>query len=92
MIPLDELATKGFKAGKGCDYCLHTGYSGRVGLYELLEINKEIHDLILDHASSDRIREAANKEGFRDIVTDGIEKIFDGLTTFDEVLRTTRTT
>ncbi|MFC1595174.1 GspE/PulE family protein [Patescibacteria group bacterium] len=86
------LEKRKFKVGKGCDICIGTGYVGRVGLFELLELNKEIHDLILTHAPAERIREAADKQGFRDMIIDGIQKVFDGATSFEEVIRTTRIT
>jgi type IV pilus assembly protein PilB len=84
---LDEMA---FRQGKGCESCFQTGYSGRIGIFELLKPNKEIHDLILSHQSSERIKTAAEKDGFRDMITDGIDKVFVGITTFEEVLRTTK--
>jgi type II secretory ATPase GspE/PulE/Tfp pilus assembly ATPase PilB-like protein len=70
--------------------CFQTGYHGRIGIFELLEMNKEIHDLVLSHASSEEIRSAAEKYGFENMIVDGVNKIFTGQTTFDEVIRTTR--
>jgi len=87
-----ELEKYKFRVGKGCGKCFQSGYLGRVGLFELLTPNKEIHDAILDHASSEQIEAVAFKSGFRDMVTDGIDKVFKGITTFEEVLRTTRNT
>jgi len=84
---LDEMT---FRRGKGCELCFQTGYLGRIGIFELLKPNKEIHDLILSHQSSESIRAAAEKDGFRDMITDGIDKVFSGITTFEEVLRTTK--
>lgn len=86
----DNLTKMRFKYGSGCDRCFGSGYHGRVGIYELLEMDKEIHDLVLSHASSDEIYTAAKKKGFESMVVDGIRKIFQGKTTFEEVLRTTR--
>jgi type IV pilus assembly protein PilB len=87
---MKKLARLGFRRGAGCAACLYTGYSGRLGIYELLELNRELHDLVLSHASAERIKAVAQKTGFRDMVADGIGKIFAGQTTFEEVLRTTR--
>ena len=87
-----ELEKQKFRVGKGCEKCFQTGYLGRVGLFELLTPTKEIHDAILNHASAEQIEAVALKNGFRDMVTDGIDKVFDGVTTFEEVLRTTRNT
>ncbi|MES2287703.1 MAG: hypothetical protein V4547_18580, partial [Bacteroidota bacterium] len=85
-----KLASTNFLAGRGCKECLQTGYSGRIGLHELLELNKEIHDLILQHAPAEKIKAAAIRSGFKDIIENGVDKIFSGLTTFDEVLRVTK--
>lgn len=87
---LNNLDKETFWQGKGCEYCYQTGYSGRIGIFEFLRPNKEIHDLILNHQSADSIKAAAAKEGFRDMVTDGLVKVLAGLTTFEEVLRTTK--
>ncbi|MBI4114403.1 MAG: type II/IV secretion system protein [Candidatus Niyogibacteria bacterium] len=88
----DGLAHHKFARGKGCKACLKTGYLGRTGIYEVLEMNKEIHTLVLNHAPAEKIREAAQKAGFVDMLSDGIKKVMDGSTTFEEVLRTTRLT
>lgn len=79
-----------FVIGKGCEKCFQTGYRGRIGLFELLTPTKEIHDAILNNESAERIKDVAIKQGFRDMVADGIDKVFEGFTTFEEVLRTTK--
>jgi len=89
-ISFEQLSKRPFRIGKGCPACLNTGYLGRIGLFELLEPDKEIHDLILQHVSAEEIKSAAGKIGFKDIVDDGIAKVLSGITTFDEVLRTTK--
>jgi len=88
--PFDKIKDETFVIGEGCDACLQTGYIGRIGIFELLELNKDIHDLVLKHAPADQIKEAAEKDGFEDMIIDGIRKVFDGQTTFEEILRTTR--
>ena len=87
---ISSLADKEFKTPVGCDMCLQSGYRGRVGLFEVLEMSKTVHDLVLQHASADRIRDAALQSGFRDILADGIDKALAGTTSFAEVLRATR--
>jgi len=88
---IDELKTKKFRKGMGCGACFDTGYVGRVGLYELIEPNKEVQSLILEHAPAERIKCAAQKiPGFSEMLEDGIQKIIEGKTTFDEVLHVTR--
>ncbi len=84
------LQKEGFKRGVGCNHCFQSGYVGRIGIYECLELNKEIHDLILAQKSSEIIKEAAERNGFKDMVSDGVFKVLEGITTFDEVIRTTR--
>ncbi len=79
-----------FRSGTGCKACLQSGYVGRVGIFELLAPSKKIHDLILNRGSAEQIKAVAEKDGFRDMITDGIEKVFQGITTFEEVLRTTK--
>ncbi len=73
--------------GKGCEQCLHTGYSGRSGIYELLPISNDIRKLILSHADSSQIKEQAIKEGMSPLLQDGMEKAIDGVTTIEEVMR-----
>ena len=85
-----SLAEIDFRAGKGCDKCFQTGYAGRIGIFEILSPTKTIQNLILNHESAEKIERAAKKEGFKDLIFDGIEKVFAGATTFAEVLRVTR--
>ncbi len=76
-------------AGKGCDKCGGTGYSGRQGLYEVMPISSEIRDLILDRASTSEIRAMAVQQGMLTLRDDGLIKIQKGITTIEEVLRET---
>jgi len=89
-IGAQALSRRKFRIGKGCEKCLHSGYQNRIGLFELVEINKKIHDLILEHASAEVIKKAVQKAGFGDIISDGVDKVLAGITTFGEVLRTTK--
>jgi type II secretory ATPase GspE/PulE/Tfp pilus assembly ATPase PilB-like protein len=75
--------------GSGCSSCNDSGYRGRVGLFEVLELNKDIRDLVAEESSSDRIFEAARKNGLMLVVEDGVKKVREGLTTIDELLRVT---
>lgn len=76
--------------GKGCKKCNFSGYIGRIGIFELLEISKEIRELITQRADSDLIREQALKEGMTSMLEDGVKKIAQGLTTIEEVIRATK--
>jgi type IV pilus assembly protein PilB len=74
-----------FQAGEGCFNCMHTGYKGRTGLYEVLLIDDPIQELILKKASSHDIAREAQKRGeFTTLKEDAAKKIYRGITTFDE--------
>ena len=77
--------------GAGCRFCHQTGYSGRIGIYEVLAVSREIRDLVSARADSDVIHAQAVKEGMVTMFEDGVEKIMQGLTTIEEILRVTRT-
>ncbi len=93
-----ELAVKHFgnkpiitvHKGTGCKICRQTGYAGRLGLFEVLEVTKGIRKLITDKSDADLINRAAIGEGMKTILDDGLQKVADGLTTFEEVLRVTK--
>ncbi len=94
--PPDELSKElrikekfDFYKGKGCSLCKGSGYSGRLGIYELLLMSEEVKKLIIARASTDQIRELARKEGMRILREDGIDKVKKGITTIEEVLRVT---
>lgn len=78
-----------FYRGKGCHACKNTGYTGRIGIFELMPMSDEIKRLITSHAASDRIREAAKTLGVRSLREDGLDKVKRGVTTIEEVLRVT---
>ncbi len=75
--------------GRGCRNCNNTGYKGRVGLYEVLELSDEIRALILEGASAIEIKKEAIDEGMISLRRSGLIKVRDGLTTLDEVIRET---
>lgn len=77
--------------GKGCDACKGTGYLGRVGIYEVLEVTKSIRELIVEKSDSDTITQAAISEGMTTMLDDGLAKVAQGVTTIEEVLRVTKT-
>lgn len=76
-----------FYRGKGCDRCNQTGYSGRLGVFEILAMSSEIRKLIMNHADADTIRQQAIQEGMTTMFQDGLNKALLGLTTIDEVMR-----
>jgi len=75
--------------GAGCDRCRQTGYTGRVGVFELLEVEDSIRQLIQARASASQIRTTAVAGGMRLFRDDGLAKALDGVTTIDEVVRVT---
>ncbi len=76
--------------GKGCKICRNTGYTGRVGIFEVLEVSKEIKKLIAKKADSDEIIKQALSEGMLTMLDDGLKKVAKGVTTIGEVLRVTK--
>jgi type II secretory ATPase GspE/PulE/Tfp pilus assembly ATPase PilB-like protein len=71
----------------GCDSCLNSGYSGRSGIYEVLQVDREIQDLIFEGALSSRIEDAAIKSGTSLMLKQGLKKVTNRTTSLEEVLR-----
>ncbi|MGH9928864.1 MAG: type IV-A pilus assembly ATPase PilB [Pyrinomonadaceae bacterium] len=98
-MPPEALMEVGFSAeeakalktykGKGCSTCNNTGYKGRIGLYEVMEVNDDIRELILIGASSLELRKKAIEDGMITLRESGLHKIRAGLTTLEEVVRET---
>jgi len=74
----------------GCDKCFHTGYRGRIGIYELMLIGQELKSLILKSYDANRIMEEARKLDMISLREDGVKKVLKGITTIEEVLRVTQ--
>jgi type IV pilus assembly protein PilB len=85
----NEIGTFDVKKGRGCSYCSQTGYKGRVALFEVLTITDEIRELILRGASAMEIRETAVALGMQTLRGSGLEKIREGRTTLEEIVRVT---
>ena len=79
-----------YRTGPGCADCKQTGYRGRLGIHELLIIDDEVRNLIMRSADSSEIRRAAAAKGMTTLREDGADKIMQGITTIDEVLRVTQ--
>ncbi len=79
-----------FYKGKGCSYCKNTGYKGRLGIFQLMEMNESLRELILKDTSADQIRRQAQLTGMGTLREDGWGKILAGRTTTEEVLRVTQ--
>lgn len=89
QLPIAQSRLYKFYYGRGCKRCNNSGYKGRCGIYELLEVNDEIRDLITSSASVDDIRNYARGQGMTTLREAGLKLIFDGITTIDEVVRET---
>jgi type IV pilus assembly protein PilB len=88
-FPEEELKTTKIYHGKGCGICNKGGYKGRTGLYEVMEINDELRELILVGASALELKKKAVEQGMLTLRRSGLVKIAAGMTTMDEVLRET---
>ena len=85
----DKIAGKSFYRGRGCEKCNRTGYRGRLGLYELMVITDEMRDMIMRNASTEELRNTAKRSGMVMLRESGLEGLFEGLTTAEEVIRET---
>jgi len=85
----DEASKVKLFKGKGCQNCNNTGYKGRVGLYEVMEISEGLKEMILCGASAMELRKQAIEEGMVTLRGSGLQKLRDGVTTVEEVLRET---
>ena len=85
----EDVIDKKFHHGRGCAACNNTGFRGRTGLFEFMPINDELRDLINHGASTQQIRDLALRTGMVPLRQSGLEKVFSGVTTIEEVIRET---
>ncbi len=88
-ITPEQAKGKSFYRGAGCSNCSNTGYKGRVGLFELMIMDDELRDLIMSVRTTDKLRSTAQTKGMRLLRDAGIEFIFEGVTTAEEIIRET---
>jgi len=88
-IGLSEKEKMDFYRGKGCPKCMNAGYKGRISIYELMLIDDDIRNLVIAKTPTEEIRKRAIASGMINLKQDGIEKIKQGITTVEEVLRVT---
>lgn len=81
-----EMPEKVYQA-VGCEQCRHTGYKGRVGIYEFMPVSLELKHLISSHATLNELRSQTKKESVEPLRIAGAHKVIEGLTTLEEVLR-----
>jgi type IV pilus assembly protein PilB len=86
-VPEEDAATLTFYRAVGCEQCNHTGYRGRVGIYEIMPVTDALRRLIAQRGTEAQIREAALAAGMTSIGADGLSKVKAGVTTPDELLR-----
>ena len=79
-----------FVKGRGCKLCNSSGYKGRIGIFELLKVTPKIQELVLSRASADDIGKVAHQEGMRSLREAAIDKLLEGVTTPEEVMRVTQ--
>src|SRR3954452_6947706 len=94
--PADEIKATGltpaqaqvatFARGRGCNYCHHTGYRGRKGIFEMMAMNSTIREMTFNREPTQQIRKKARQTGMRTLLEDGLNKALKGITTLDEVL------
>jgi len=81
---------KTFYKGTGCDFCFNTGYKGRMGIFELLILDEEIRQMISAGDRGGEIRKKAEEAGMLTLFQDGLNKVREGITTIEEIIRVTR--
>ncbi|WP_297633857.1 ATPase, T2SS/T4P/T4SS family [uncultured Clostridium sp.] len=87
LLDIDERKEVVLKKGEGCTYCNNTGYKGRTGIYEILSVNRELREGINRNENSDSLKEIAIKNGMKTLNKACIDKVLDGVTTIDELIR-----
>jgi type IV pilus assembly protein PilB len=89
QLPIEKARQYKFYYGKGCQRCNNSGYKGRCGMYELLDMNDDLRDMVSSDASVDDMRNLARSQGMTTLRESGLKLIFDGISTIDEVVRET---
>ena len=88
-LPGDSDTIEVFK-GKGCPACKFSGYRGRTGIHEVILMNNTLREMVIERASSQQIKKKAIECGMRTLRQDGWDKILQGITTIEEVMRVTQ--
>jgi type IV pilus assembly protein PilB len=85
-ITAEQLATANFMRGRGCSHCHHTGYRGRLAIFEMLKMGATMRNLTFNRAPTQELRRIARETGMRTLLEDGVIKALSGVTTLEEVL------
>ena len=86
-IQQNDLKDKILYKPRGCDYCTGTGFRGRIGIFEMMQMNNEIRTLAFDRSATNKIRKAALASGMKSLLQDGRIKVLNGITTAEEVVK-----
>src|SRR3989440_1487527 len=86
-ITATDMKDKTLYKPRGCDYCTGTGFRGRVGIFEMMQMNNEIRTLAFERAATNKIRKAALASGMKSLLMDGKLKILNGTTTAEEIVK-----
>ena len=90
LVGLEEKRLNGnLHRGKGCADCRNTGYKGRLAIFEMIPMARDIRKLVFDNSNEDEIRQASLKNGMITLREAGLERVLDGTTTIEEILRST---
>ncbi len=92
MLTEEEIAGANFMKGRGCNSCQRTGFKGRLGIFELLLIDSKVRELIFNSATTAEIRKYAISKGMKTLYSDGVDKVLNGVTTFEEIARVAKRT
>ncbi len=85
-ITAEMAATAAFMRGRGCSHCHHTGYRGRLGIFEMLKMTSNMRSMTFNRAPAQELRKRARDEGMKTLLQDGVQKALKGITTLEEVL------
>ncbi len=85
----EDVTGNTFYRGRGCEMCNNIGYRGRMGLFEVLVLQEEIRDMLMSEVSTSQLRACARKQGVRSLRNSGLLAVYDGMTTVEEVVRST---
>src|SRR5438876_2303484 len=85
-ITPEQAANASFMRGRGCNYCHHTGYRGRLGIFEMLRLSSGIREMTFNRAPTQEIRRQSRVLGMKTLLEDGVNKALKGITTLEEVL------
>jgi type IV pilus assembly protein PilB len=87
-ISHEQASKANFTRGRGCAHCNHTGYRGRLGIFEMMRLTSTIREMTFTQAPTQTMRKVARQNGMRTLLEDGIQKVLKGTTTLEEVLST----